>query len=60
MTIIFDEAALVDGRDAFNVALRPTLDKDNSKAIFISTPRGRNNWFSEFYQKAFQEVVRVG
>ena len=25
--IIFDEAALVDGRDAFNVALRPTLDK---------------------------------
>ena len=35
--IIFDEAALADGRDAFNVALRPTLDKDNSKAIFIST-----------------------
>ena len=33
--IIFDEAALADGRDAFNVALRPTLDKDNSKAIFI-------------------------
>ena len=30
--IIFDEAALADGRDAFNVALRPTLDKDNSKA----------------------------
>jgi len=41
--IIFDEAALVDGKDAFNVALRPTLDKENSKAIFISTPRGRNN-----------------
>jgi phage terminase large subunit-like protein len=37
--IIFDEAALVDGRDAFNVALRPTLDKPNSKALFISTPR---------------------
>ena len=33
--IIFDEAALADGRDAFNVAIRPTLDKDNSKAIFI-------------------------
>ena len=37
--IIFDEAALADGKDAFNVALRPTLDKDNSKALFISTPR---------------------
>jgi len=53
--IIFDEAALVDGRDAFNVALRPTLDKENSKAIFISTPRGRNNWFAEFYYRGFTE-----
>ena len=53
--IIFDEAALADGKDAFNVALRPTLDKDNSKAIFISTPRGRNNWFSEFFHRGFSE-----
>jgi len=53
--IIFDEAALADGKDAFNVALRPTLDKDNSKAIFISTPRGRNNWFSEFFYRGFSE-----
>ena len=53
--IIFDEAALADGKDAFNVALRPTLDKDNSKAIFISTPRGRNNWFAEFFYRGFSE-----
>jgi PBSX family phage terminase large subunit len=53
--IIFDEAALVDGKDAFNVALRPTLDKENSKAIFISTPRGRNNWFADFYYRGFSE-----
>tara|TARA_R110000782_G_scaffold62894_1_gene129050 strand:- start:4548 stop:5852 length:1305 start_codon:yes stop_codon:yes gene_type:complete len=53
--IIFDEAALADGRDAFNVALRPTLDKPNSKAIFISTPRGRNNWFSEFYYRGYSD-----
>ena len=51
--IICDEAALADGKDAFNVALRPTLDKDNSKAIFISTPRGRNNWFAEFFDRGF-------
>lgn len=51
--IIFDEAALADGLNAFNVALRPTLDKDNSKAIFISTPRGRNNWFSELFDRGF-------
>jgi PBSX family phage terminase large subunit len=53
--IIFDEAALADGRDAFNVALRPTLDKPNSKAIFISTPRGRNNWFAEFFDRGFSD-----
>ena len=53
--IIFDEAALVDGRDAFNIALRPTLDKENSKALFISTPRGRNNWFADFYYRGFTD-----
>lgn len=51
--IIFDEAALTDGEDAFNVSLRPTLDKERSKALFISTPRGRNNWFSRFYERGF-------
>lgn len=51
--IIFDEAALSSGMEAFNVALRPTLDKPGSKAIFISTPRGRTNWFSELYNRGF-------
>ena len=52
--IIFDEAALGEGGEAaFNVALRPTLDKPNAKAIFISTPRGKNNWFSQFWQRGF-------
>lgn len=51
--IIFDEAALTDGMDAFNVALRPTLDKVGSKAIFISTPRGKNNWFSVLYNRGY-------
>jgi len=53
--IIFDEAALADGKDAFNVELRPTLDKENSKAVFISTPRGRNNWFADFYHRGFSD-----
>jgi len=53
--IIFDEAALVDGKEAYNVALRPTLDRPNSKALFISTPRGRNNWFAEFYDRGWTD-----
>ena len=51
--IIFDEAALQDAEHAFNVALRPTLDKSNSKALFISTPRGRNNWFARFFNRGY-------
>lgn len=54
--ILFDEAALSgDGEDAFNIALRPTLDKPNSKAIFISTPRGKMNWFSRFFERGFDD-----
>ena len=52
--IIFDEAALgSDAESAFNVSLRPTLDRPGSKAIFISTPRGKNNWFSRFWDRGF-------
>lgn len=52
--VIFDEAALSDaGEDAFNIAIFPTLDKPNSKALFISTPRGKQNWFSKFYDRGF-------
>jgi len=53
--IIFDEAALGDGEAAFNIALRPTLDRPGSKAIFISTPRGKNNWFSKFFDRGFSD-----
>jgi hypothetical protein len=53
--IIFDEAALADGEEAFNVALRPTLDKVNSKALFISTPRGKSNWFASFFNRGFTD-----
>lgn len=52
--IIFDEAALsTNGEEAFNVSLRPTLDRPNSKAIFISTPRGKMNWFSTFFARGY-------
>ncbi|CAG0925804.1 unnamed protein product, partial [Notodromas monacha] len=58
--IIFDEAALgADGEAAFNVALRPTLDKPNSKAIFISTPRGKNNWFSRFFERQIYQLAET-
>ena len=54
--IIFDEAAIEDaGRDAYNIQLRPTLDRPGSKIVFISTPRGTANYFFEFYNRGFSE-----
>lgn len=51
--ILFDEAAIYDGgKQIFDIALRPTLDKLTSKCIFISTPRG-DNYFKEFYDRGF-------
>lgn len=53
--VLFDEAAIDDrGGDAFNVTLMPTLDKPNSKALFISTPRG-TNWMYDFYNNGFSQ-----
>lgn len=53
--IIFDEAAISDkGGNAFDIQLRPTLDKPNSKVLFISTPRG-GNWFKRFYEQGFRD-----
>jgi hypothetical protein len=55
--IIFDEAALGrEGEAAFNVSLRPTLDRPGAKAIFISTPRGKNNWFSKFWNRGWDDA----
>lgn len=53
--IIYDEAAIESaGEAAYNIQLRPTLDKPNSKIIFISTPRGLN-FFHDFYMRGFSE-----
>lgn len=55
--VLFDESAIDDrGGDAFNVVLSPTLDKPNSKALFISTPRGQN-WAKEFYDFGYEEAM---
>jgi hypothetical protein len=52
--IIFDEAAVAEGgKDAFETQLLPTLDRPNSKCLFISTPRGKKNWFAEFYYRGY-------
>lgn len=49
--VIYEEAAIAGkGGDSYDIQIRPMLDKPNSKAIFISTPRGAN-WFKKFYER---------
>lgn len=56
--VIWDEYALHENndeaRDAFMVAIRPCLDKPNSKCIFISTPRGKTFYY-ELYMRGFSD-----
>lgn len=47
--IIVDEAAMVN-RKAWTQSLRPTLIDHKGKAIFISTPKGKN-WFWELWER---------
>lgn len=61
--ILFDEAALDSkGMSVYNVQLRPTLDKMNSKVVFISTPRGKNYFYELFmrgYSSEFPEYISI-
>jgi len=51
--IIIDEAAMVPQK-AWTQSLRPTLIDHHGKAIFISTPKGKN-WFWELWSKGQQK-----
>ena len=54
--VVFDEYNLhendQEAKDAFMVAIRPCLDKNGSKCIFISTPRGKTFYY-ELYLRGF-------
>jgi phage FluMu gp28-like protein len=47
--VIIDEAAFVDP-DVWPSAIRPALSDRQGRALFISTPKGRN-WFWEIYRR---------
>lgn len=47
--VVMDEAAYMK-REAWTEAVRPTLADRNGRALFISTPRGKN-WFWEMFTR---------
>jgi len=52
--VVFDEAAFIKER-AWTEVIRPALADRQGKALFISTPKGRN-WFWHVYQRGLDAV----
>jgi phage terminase large subunit-like protein len=50
--VVMDECAFMK-REAWTEAIRPALSDRQGKALFISTPKGRN-WFWEIYQQGLR------
>ena len=50
--VVMDECAFMQ-KEAWTEAIRPALSDRQGKALFISTPKGRN-WFWEVYQRGVQ------
>lgn len=47
--VVIDEAAMVPGLlDAWNLVIRPTLTDYKGDAFFLSTPKGRNGFYTLF------------
>ena len=51
--MVLDEAARIN-RDAWEQSLRPTLSDTMGRALFVSTPKGRN-WFFELYGRGLDD-----
>jgi len=51
--VVMDECAFMQ-REAWTEAIRPALSDRLGKALFISTPKGRN-WFWEAYQRGVNQ-----
>lgn len=50
--VIIDEAAFIaDLEDGWNNSIRPTLTDFEGKAVFLSTPRGKNFFYSLFMKQ---------
>jgi|TARA_B100001094_G_scaffold329087_1_gene391053 predicted phage terminase large subunit-like protein len=51
--LVMDEAAFVK-EETWTEVLRPTLTERKGSALFISTPKGMDNWFYRLFERAKQ------
>lgn len=55
--LIVDEAAIIQDDEYFTRDLRPALSTyEGSRALFISTPRGKQNYLYEYYSRGDNET----
>lgn len=55
--IILDEAAMMElGEELWHIVVRPALAVTRGEAFFISTPKGKDNWFYELYVQAKNDI----
>lgn len=59
--IILDEAAMMDsGEELWYMVVRPALAVTHGEALFISTPKGKDNWFYDLYLHALNDIEAKG
>lgn len=57
--LIIDEAAVIDDEEYFTRDLRPALSTfDDSRALFITTPRGKANYTYKYYLRGTDEKLK--
>lgn len=55
--VVIDEAAMIDGlKKTYETVIRPTLADWRGGAWFLSTPKGRNDFY-EFYQRGVDDTT---
>jgi hypothetical protein len=55
--VVIDEAARIP-EEAWTDAIQPTLADHDGRAVLISTPKGRQNWFFREYQQGLSDDCR--
>lgn len=58
--VILDEAAMVPSNEIWVEVLRPALAATRGSALFISTPKGKSNWFYDLWKWGEADTFEKG
>lgn len=58
--VIFDEAAMMPDNEVWVEVIRPALAATHGEAMFITTPKGKSNWFYDLWRWAEDDIAENG